>query len=248
MESFREIYISKNTEKYLRSFTEGDNIITLYGLKNNILGGFNQSTTQLEDFSHLLPENMQINGFGFIYNENVYEDFESLIGEQMEKFKSSPVVSDTLFCFVIKDMKYLDDFEPINYEKCIIKNFEDTDNENEANIKLDLNLNKLTTNYLLLNADIKLEFYDKKNFPSEKLKDSNGIIISFKNYRNEINEIFSQNNFFAFLENEKNMFDKIKSMEDNDIKKLDAAMKKLEVNNKISDNVCNIFFIIIKIR
>jgi hypothetical protein len=229
--------MSKTAENYIRTFTEGDNIVTLYGLKNNILGAFNQQTTNFENFSNTLPENMQINGFGFIYNENVYEDFESLIDEQMEKLKNSSLVSDTLFCFVCKDMKYLDDFEPLNYEKCVIKNFEDTANENEANVKLDLNSKQIVTNFLLLNADIKLEFFDKKNFPSEKLKDPNSIVVSYKNYKNEINEIFSQNDFLAYLESEKNLFEKVKNFEDKDVKKLTDVLKKLEVNSNISDNV-----------
>ena len=155
----------------------------------------------------------------------------------MEKLKNNAQVSDTLFCFVAKDMKYLDDFEPMNYEKCVIKNFEDTANENEANVKLDLNSKQMVTNFLLLNADIKLEFFDEKNFPSEKLKDPNSIVISYKNYKNEINEIFSQNDFLAFLESEKNLFEKVKNFEDKDIKKLTDVMKKLEVNSNISDNV-----------
>jgi hypothetical protein len=237
MESFREIYMSKNAENYIRTFTEGDNIITLYGVRNNILGGFNQQSTQFENFSNVLPDNMQINGFGFIYNENTYEDFDNLIDHQMDKLKNYSQVSDTLFCFIVKDMKYLDDFESLNYEKCVIKNFEDSANENEAIVKLDLTLNKFTTNFLLLNADIKLEFYDEKNFPSEKLKDPNGIKISYKNYRNEINEIFSNNNFISYLENEKNLIEKLKNFEDNDVKKLNDIMKKLEVNSNIYDNV-----------
>lgn len=238
MESFREIYMSKNAENYIRTFTEGDNTITLYGLKNNILGGFDQSKTNFENFSDFLPENMEINGFGFIYNENVYEDFESLIDEQMEKFKNcGNNISDTLFCFVIKDVKYLDDFEALSYEKCCIKNFEDMANENEANVKIDLTLNKFTTNYLLLNADIKLEFYSEKNFPAEKQKDPNAIIVNYNDYKTQINEIFSANNFFAYIENEKNYFDKIKNSEDVDVKKLNDAMKKLEVNSNISNNV-----------
>lgn len=241
MESFREVFMSKNAENYIRTFTEGDNLIYLYGLKHNIIGGFNPNRNNFEDFMDNLPENMQINGFGYIYNENVYEDFDNLIDEQMEKFNNTTKISDTLFAFVIKDVKYLDDFEPLSFEKSVIKNFEDIKNENEANVKSDYSLNKFTTTFLLLNADIKVEFYDEKNFPSEKSKDPNSITIFYKNYKDQITEIFSQNNFFAYLENEKNLFEKIKNFGDNDIKKLNEAMRKLEVNSNISDNVKLIF-------
>lgn len=241
MESFREVFMSKNAENYIRTFTEGDNLIYLYGLKHNIIGGFNPNRNNFEDFMDNLPENMQINGFGYIYNENVYEDFDNLIDEQMEKFNNTTKISDTLFAFVIKDVKYLDDFEPLSFEKSVIKNFEDIKNENEANVKSDYSLNKFTTTFLLLNADIKVEFYDEKNFPSEKSKDPNSITIFYKNYKDQITDIFSQNNFFAYLENEKNLFEKIKNFGDNDIKKLNEAMRKLEVNSNISDNVKLIF-------
>ena len=95
-----------------------------------------------------------------------------------------------------------------------------------------------------------MEFFDAQNFPKEKLKDSNGIIVSFNNYKNEINEIFSKqkNNFFAYFENEKFFIDKIKTLEDSDVNKLTDILKKIEMNNKISNNVLYLFVKLVKLH
>jgi len=234
MESSKQVFLSKKCDKLFRKFIENDNMIALYGLQNNILGGWKtEDLTSFDKIAKFLPENLKVNGFALIYNDNLYEDFDSVIQEKLEKIKNSTsnIFEKNMYVFVLKDMKYTDDFEELNYEKTAMFKLTDISEEIETHIKLDYNLDNFNKNFCFLNSDIKLEFYTKENFSEDKQNDTSAISINYETFEKDIKEIFSNDNFFAFLENEKFLIDKIKNLEQGDIDKITSILKKLDINN-----------------
>ena len=97
-------------------------------------------------------------------------------------------------------------------------------------IKIEETLENFGKNFCFLNSDIKLEFYSKNNYPKEKDNDTDSITIKFKDYGNQIKDIFN-NNFFFFLEDEKFLIEKIENLEDDHLIKLTTILKKIDINN-----------------
>src|SRR5687768_9355015 len=101
-----KVYIDKKAERNFRKFKEGDQIIHLYGIDNNILGIYQfAEKMDFEMFEATMPANIKINGIILIYNENVYEDFDSVICEEIGKLSklTSPVlIANKIYAFVMK--------------------------------------------------------------------------------------------------------------------------------------------------
>ena len=246
MESSEQVYISKKCDKLFRTFTENDNIIALYGIQNYILGGWKtEDLTSFDKLSKHIPENLKVNGFALIYNDNVYEDFDSAIQERLEKIKNSNAnfFEKNIHVFILKDMKYTtDDFEQLNYEKNAMFRLDNITEEIETQIKLDLNLENFYKNYVFLNSDVKIEFYSKEALNEKKNIDSSCITIDYENFEKGIKEVFSNDNFFVFLENEKFLIDKVKNLEAADIDKITTMLKKFEINSNNSKSEKVIIF------
>jgi len=234
MESSKQVFVSKKCDKLFRTFKENDNLIALYGIQNYILGGWKtEDLTSFEKISTFLPENLKINGFALIYNDNVYEDFDILIQKKLEKIKNSlsNFFEKNIYVLILKEMKYIDDFEDLNYEKTAMFRLSDIADEVETQIKIDVNLENFYKNYVFLNSDVRLEFYNKESLSEEKEKDSSSLTINYENFEKDIKEIFSNENFFVFLENEKFLIDKVKNLEAADLDKIISMLKKFDINN-----------------
>lgn len=233
MESSKEVFLSKKCDKLFRTFTENDNLIALYGIQNYILGGWKtEDFSSFEKISAYLPENLKVNGFALIYNDNVYEDFDSVIQEKLEKIKNSfsNFFEKNIYVLILKDMKYTDDFEELNYEKTVLFKLSDISDEIETQVKIDVNLDSFNKNYAFLNSDVKLEFYNKESYDKDKDEDQACITIDYDNFEKEIKEIFDNENFFVFLENEKFLIDKVKNLDSADIDKITSMLKKFDLN------------------
>ena len=88
------IIIDNKLNSVIRSYKQDDNILYSYGINNIIVGlikississeNENKENEQFdyESFKNLIPIGMYINGVIAIYNENTYEDFESVLEEQ----------------------------------------------------------------------------------------------------------------------------------------------------------------------
>lgn len=245
MESSKQVYLSKRCDKLFRTFTENDNLVALYGIQNFILGGWKtEDLTSFDKLSKHIPENLKVNGFALIYNDNVYEDFDTVIQEKLEKIKNSHAnfYEKNFYVFILKDMKYTDDFEELNYEKTAMFQVSDISEELETQVKIDANLEHFYKQYAFLNSDIKLEFYGKDGF--NETKDTACVTINYENFEKEIKEVFCNENFFVFLENEKFLIDKVKNLEAADIDKITTMLKKFELNsnNTKSDKVIYHFY------
>ena len=136
MEDFSKFENNNNTivfdnkiNSVIRSYKQGDNILYTYGINNLILGLVKISSVSTENenedkdnfnyemFKKFIPIGMYINGVIAIYNENTYEDFESVLQEQCEKIKElQPHKSDNYIQLALKELLYLDDYEDLNFE------------------------------------------------------------------------------------------------------------------------------------
>lgn len=237
MESSKQVYLSKKSDKLFRTFTENDNLIALYGIQNFILGGWKtDDLTSFDKLSKNIPENLKVNGFALIYNDNVYEDFDSVIQEKLEKIKNSHAnfFEKNIYVFILKDMKYTDDFEELNYEKTAMFRLSELTDEIETEVKFDFGLENFYKQFVFLNSDVKLEFLNKEMYGEDKDKDKDSgsvVTINYDCFEKEIKEVFSNENFFVFLENEKFLIDKVKSLEAADVDKLTNMLKKFDLNS-----------------
>jgi hypothetical protein len=234
MESSKQVFVTNKCDKLFRTLKENDNLIALYGIQNYILGGWKtEDLTSFDKIWTFLPENLKINGFALVYNDNVYEDFDTLIQKKLEKIKNSlsNFFEKNIYVLILKDMKYIDDFEELNYEKTAMFRLSDIADEVETQIKIDVNLENFYKNYVFLNSDVRLEFYNKESLSEEKEKDSSSLTINYENFEKEIKEIFSNENFFVFMENEKFLIDKVKNLEAADLDKIISMLKKFDINN-----------------
>lgn len=244
MDSLKAVYLTKSCEGLFRKQTDGDNMIILYGIDNNILGGW--KSEDFESFGEIsmnLPSNLKINGFAFIYNDNVYEDFDSLIQINLEKIKNlkKNFCEKFQFVFVLKDMKYVDDFEDLNYEKNTVYELSKDLQEHDVDIITQKNLENLNKNFCFLNSDITLQFFTKEEYKkfegNASYNNDDCITVNFEDYENSVKKIFEEN-FFIFLEKENFFLDKIKQLDDIDITKVTTMLKKIDINKAdLSDKV-----------
>ena len=136
MEDFSKLENNNNTiifdskiNSVIRSYKQGDNILYTYGINNLILGLVKISSVSSENenedkdnfnyelFKKFIPIGMYINGVIAIYNENTYEDFESVLQEQCEKIKElQPDKNYNYIQLALKELLYLDDYEDLNFE------------------------------------------------------------------------------------------------------------------------------------
>ena len=123
------IIIDNKLNSVIRSYKQDDNILYSYGINNIIVGlikississeNENKENEQFdyESFKNLIPIGMYINGVIAIYNENTYEDFESVLEEQIEKIQLLQNNKKINYIrLALKEMLYLDDNEDLSFE------------------------------------------------------------------------------------------------------------------------------------
>jgi hypothetical protein len=123
------IIIDNKLNSVIRSYKQDDNIIYSYGINNIIVGLIKISSISSENenkeneefdyesFKNLIPIGMYINGVIAIYNENTYEDFESVLEEQIEKIQLLQNNKKINYIrLALKEMLYLDDNEDLSFE------------------------------------------------------------------------------------------------------------------------------------
>ena len=138
VEEENKIIIDSKLNNSIRSYKEFDNILYTIGIDNLILGLIkirsvssekeegNQSIDEsyLKNVKDIIPLGSYINGCIAIYNENTFEDFESVLNEEIEKIKE---VNKNLLLnkseneinyiqLALKELLYLDDEDDFNFE------------------------------------------------------------------------------------------------------------------------------------
>jgi hypothetical protein len=228
-----KIYIDKRVEQTFRKFKERDHIIYLYGLANNIFGTWicNQDHLDLKNFLLSLPSGTKINGILQIYNDNVYEDFDSVLASQVQKLKSMKekyLVSDKLYGLVMKDVLYLDDFDSISFEKNVRI---DDDGENDVEVE-----------FIDLSSKIYSEFYFLQSNISILINSDSKCDIEVNSLGENLITILSKNsplqNFYLFVKEEKLLIDNLENTNINFLTELlsKLTLDKKELKNQITSN------------
>ena len=138
MSEENKVYIDSKISNSIRSYKEFDNILYTIGIDNLILGLIKISTVSSEkeeanntiDDSYLkkikdiIPLGAYINGAIAIYNENTFEDFETVLNEQIDKIKE--INKELFICksedeikyiqLALKELLYIDDEDDLNFE------------------------------------------------------------------------------------------------------------------------------------
>jgi hypothetical protein len=243
MESTKKVYIDKKAEQNFRKYKEGDHIIFLYGIRDNILGLWDSHPLELDKFELTLPTNMKINGMILIYNDNVYEDFDSLIQTELENLKSlkqiSHLIADKIYAFLMKDVLYLDDFDAIQYEKNVLFDLnEENPNEEEVNpITYDLDT-KLKSEYFYLKSLINVSLVSEKGANGSLAIDS----------KEDVEKYFSVfKNFFIFLKHPYDlMIDNFENLNKINVDHIIKILTKLNISKK--ENESNVLQFLIGVK
>ena len=138
VEEENKIFIDTKLNGLIRRYKEFDNIIYTIGIDNFILGLIKISSKSSEKeeenkmieenymnkISDIIPIGSYINGCLAIYNENTFEDFESVLNEEIEKIKEinkNLIINKSeeeieYIQLALKELLYLDDEEDFNFE------------------------------------------------------------------------------------------------------------------------------------
>ena len=138
MSENNKIYIDSQINNTLRSYKEFDNILYTIGIDNLVLGlikississekeesNFTIDDSYLKKIKDIIPIGTYLNGAIAIYNENTFEDFETVLNEQIEKVKN--INKELLIAksedeinyiqLALKELLYLDDEDDFNFE------------------------------------------------------------------------------------------------------------------------------------
>ena len=152
--------IDNTLDKNFRLFKQNDQFRYLYGIDEYCLGIWKNTNLSINDITtSILPVGFNINGCIFIYNENVYEDFDGLIEAEIEKLREFSFINkDKFFFLVLKDVLYLDDFETMVFEKQLLYSFNSKSSEENFDIKFNDFLHELKLNYFFFNTVINVSF------------------------------------------------------------------------------------------
>ena len=138
MEEETKIFIDTKLNNEIRSYKEFDNVLYTIGIDNLILGLIKISSVSTEKeesnqtieesylnkISDIIPLGSYINGCLLIYNENTFEDFESVLTEELDKIKkinknlllNKPEEEIKYTQLALKELLYLDDEDELNFE------------------------------------------------------------------------------------------------------------------------------------
>ena len=181
-----KVYIDSKLSNSLRSYKEFDNIIYTIGIDNLVLGLIKISSVSTEkeeanittDESYLtkigdtIPVGAYVNGVVAIYNENTFEDFETVLNEHVDKIKEINKnllinKSDEEMKYIqlaLKELLYLDDEDDFNFE---FKKYGDsTDDDVEINFCDNLIKTYFSGNeakYKLIVHNVQILFNNQKN-------------------------------------------------------------------------------------
>ena len=101
MEDTQHVIIDSKVNQIIRSYKENDQLFYTYGVDNIIFGMIKSENFSYDTFSSVMPVGVYINGVIAVYNENTYEDFETVLNDEIEKIKKEITHSEN------DDIKYI---------------------------------------------------------------------------------------------------------------------------------------------
>ena len=203
-----QILFDTKLSAVLRSYNKGDNILYTFGIDDVILGLIKASHLSTEEYiesdkkenineilkgtlDDIMPVGIYINGVIAIYNENTFEDFESLLEEEVNKIKDLNAIlnvpkfySDIKYIqLAVKEVLYLDDEEDFPWE---LKKIGSEIND-EIEVKFVENALGKEYKYLTTRIDIHLNNY--RTTSNENIAD-NCIELKLNTTEEELKSIF----------------------------------------------------------
>ena len=180
------IFIDSKLSNSIRKYKEFDNILYTIGVDNIVLGLIKISSVSsekeeanttiddsfLKNIKNIIPVGMYLNGAIAIYNENTFEDFETVLNEQIEKIKElnkelliGKSEDDVKYLqLALKELLYLDDEDDFTFE--FKKLGENTDDSVEVNFSDNLIKKYFSGNdakYKLLVHHVEVLFNNQKD-------------------------------------------------------------------------------------
>ena len=235
------ICIDSKLSNSIRKYKEFDNILYTIGIDNIVLGLIKISSVStekeevnttiddsfLKNLKNTIPVGMYLNGAIAIYNENTFEDFETVLNEQVEKIKElnkelliNKSEDDVKYLqLALKELLYLDDEDDFTFE--FKKLGENTDDSVEVNFSDNLIKKYFSgsdAKYKFLVHHVEVLFNNQKNIDEldniielkkEQLNDekalddicdvskNKGIILKFKQQDLIIDENFDEQQNFT---------------------------------------------------
>ena len=120
MEDTQHVIIDSKVNQIIRSYKENDQLFYTYGVDNIIFGMIKSENFSYDTFSSVMPVGVYINGVIAVYNENTYEDFETVLNDEIEKIKKEITHSENddikYIALAVKEVLYLDDYETMEFE------------------------------------------------------------------------------------------------------------------------------------
>ena len=241
----QKIYIDFKLNNTLRKYKENDNILYTVGIDNYILGfirisakseenesqNYNIEEKYLKKIKNILPIGLYINGVIAIYNENTFEDFETVLNEQLEKIKE---INSDLFIakskddikyiqLALKELLYLDDEEEFSFE---YKKYGDLDD-----FEIDINSDLIQKYFKGEDAKYKFLINRIQILFNNSKKEENVTEIT-KEKLNDLNELFDMN---------KEIILKIGQNLVTDVNNVFNEIK-VDEYNKTNPNIINLFY------
>ena len=238
------IIIDNKLNSVIRSYKQDDNILYSYGINNIIVGlikississeNENKENEQFdyESFKNLIPIGMYINGVIAIYNENTYEDFESVLEEQIEKIKELQNNKKINYIrLALKEMLYLDDNEDLSFE---FKKFNEIIDDLE--IIFIENPIEISSNYFYFINRINIYFNDDKKEDRLDIEINEDISKKIETNKDLICNISDKEN------NQEFMIDNINSLTTENSEHITKLFDKLNIITQSNDiNLKSIF-------
>ena len=238
------IIIDNKLNSVIRSYKQDDNILYSYGINNIIVGlikississeNENKENEQFdyESFKNLIPIGMYINGVIAIYNENTYEDFESVLEEQIEKIQLLQNNKKINYIrLALKEMLYLDDNEDLSFE---FKKFNEIIDDLE--IIFIENPIEISSNYFYFINRINIYFNDDKKEDRLDIEINEDISKKIETNKDLICNISDKEN------NQEFMIDNINSLTTENSEHITKLFDKLNIITQSNDiNLKSIF-------
>ena len=238
------IIIDNKLNSVIRSYKQDDNILYSYGINNIIVGlikississeNENKENEQFdyESFKNLIPIGMYINGVIAIYNENTYEDFESVLEEQIEKIQELQNNKKINYIrLALKEMLYLDDNEDLSFE---FKKFNEIIDDLE--IIFIENPIEISSNYFYFINRINIYFNDDKKEDRLDIEINEDISKKIETNKDLICNISDKEN------NQEFMIDNINSLTTENSEHITKLFDKLNIITQSNDiNLKSIF-------
>ena len=232
------LFIHKNIENMLKKlYTENDNRLVVLGIDNYGLEIIKFEDINSKLFNNNLPIGIKIIGIILAYNDNVYEDFDSLAEEMVKELVNNKEIipyinQENLYYLLIKEIMHIDIFA-FEDSKLFKNNSNSNNSKNNEDIKLDYLISDIELNVIIKDCmlDIKNNYLFGYSIIEIYIEDNSNKNLDI-NIKNRINIDELSEFKHRILNNKETFFDIIINEEyKNNIEEVDTTKSEIFVNN-----------------